>query len=200
MAKTTRARDSYHHGALAAAMVERAFEQVRTGGAERLTLRGVAHDLGVSPSAAYNHFPDKEALLRTVGRRGYALLGARMTEGLAAHPSDSDRDARSRFAALGRAYLDFAIADPHLFRLTFSPLCSGDAPDPTQPGAFQMLHQALDDLDRRGLLRRGVRDGLEMTIWAATHGMANLLVEGVIPPESVDGFLASIERLLDLAD
>jgi AcrR family transcriptional regulator len=192
----TTARERYHHGALATTMVEHALTMVRDHGAERVSLRSIALGLKVSPSATYNHFQDKEALLRAVGERGYALLGERMTQALASHAGDTDHAARARFTSLGRAYLSFAGDETHLFQLTFGPICAGRAPDPSRPGAYQMLHDTLDDLDRRRLLRPGIRAGLDMTIWAATHGMARLIVEGVIPPEATDAFLDSINRLV----
>jgi AcrR family transcriptional regulator len=196
MASPASTRESYHHGALAPTMVEHALTMVRDQGADRVSLRSIAQALRVSPSATYNHFQDKEALLRAVGERGYALLGERMTLALASHPGDSDHDARARFTSLGRAYLSFARDETHLFQLTFGPICAGRTPDPSRPGAYQMLHDTLNDLDRRRLLRPGIRAGLDMTIWAATHGMACLLVEGVIPPEATEAFLDSMNRLV----
>jgi AcrR family transcriptional regulator len=189
-------RESYHHGALAATMVEHALTMVRDHGADRVSLRSIAQALKVSPSATYNHFQDKDALLRAVGERGYALLGERMTRARASHPGDTDHAARARFTSLGRAYLSFAKDETHLFQLTFGPICAGRTPDPSRPGAYQMLHDTLDDLDRRRLLRPGIRAGLDMTIWAATHGMACLIVEGVIPPEATEAFLDSVSRLV----
>jgi hypothetical protein len=46
------------------------------------------------------------------------------------------------------------------------------------------------------LLKPGIRPGLDLTVWAATHGMATLLVEGAVPPESADGFIESIANLI----
>jgi len=185
---------NYHHGALAEAMIDEALKEVRRNGAEHVSLRGVAQALEVSPSAAYNHFADKDALLSAVGTCGYASLDERMTRALAAHPGDSNEAARNRFAGLGRAYLSFAIEDPHLFRLTFSPLCAGNHDDLQEAGPFFKLNASLDELDARGLLRSGIRDGLDLVVWSMTHGMADLLVEGLLPIESVDIFIDSVNR------
>ena len=67
---------TYHHGALAEAMVEQALTEVRVRGADQVSLRGIAQALEVSPSAAYNHFPDKEGLLQAVGGRHTVCLAA----------------------------------------------------------------------------------------------------------------------------
>jgi AcrR family transcriptional regulator len=62
----------------AEALLAEAVRQVRASGADRLSLRGVAQAVGVSPSAAYNHFADKEELLGAVAAAGFEELDARI--------------------------------------------------------------------------------------------------------------------------
>jgi len=187
---------NYHHGALAEAMVDEALAAVREHGADHVSLRAIAQALDVSPSAAYNHFADKDDLLRSVGACGLAALDERMARALAARPADNDDTARARFSALGRAYLSFAIDETHLFQLTFGPICMAKEVPPEESGPYSKLTAALDELGQRGLLKPGVRPGLDLTVWAATHGMATLLVEGAVPPEAVDAFVDSMARLI----
>jgi len=187
---------SYHHGALAEAMVEQALTDVRLHGADQVSLRSIAQTLDVSPSAAYNHFADKDDLLRAVGACGLAALDDRMTRVLAAHPADTADAARARFSGLGRAYLAFAVDETHLFQLTFGPICAAKDMPPDETSPYRKLQAALDDLDRHGLLRPGVRPGLDVTVWAATHGMASLMVEGAVPPEAGEMFIDSMSRLV----
>ena len=187
---------SYHHGALAEAMVDQALSEVRTHGADQVSLRGIAQALEVSPSAAYNHFADKDDLLRAVGSCGLAALDERMARVLAAHPADTAEAARARFSGLGRAYLSFAIDETHLFQLTFGPICSVKEMPPEDTGPYAKLNAALDDLDRWQLLKPGIRPDLDLMVWASTHGMATLLVEGAVPPETVDAFIDSMTRLV----
>jgi AcrR family transcriptional regulator len=189
---------SYHHGALAEAMVDQALAEVRVHGAGQVSLRGIASALDVSPSAAYNHFADKDDLLRAVGGCGLAALDERMARVLAAHPADTPEAARARFSGLGRAYLSFAIEETHLFQLVFNPICH-HLSEHEGSGPYQKLNAALDDLDRFDQLKPGIRPGLDLMVWAATHGMANLIVEGAMPAESCDAFIDSMARLM-LAD
>jgi AcrR family transcriptional regulator len=188
---------AYHHGALAEAMVDQALASVRAQGADHVSLRAIAHALDVSPSAAYNHFADKDDLLRAVGSCGLAALDERMARVLAAHPGDTADTVRVRFTGLGRAYLAFAIDETHLFQLTFGLICAVKDTPPEGTGPYQKLTDALDDLDRWGVLKPGIRLGLDLTVWAATHGMATLLVEGAVAPEAVDSFIDSIARLIE---
>ena len=187
---------SYHHGALAEAMVDQALSEVRAHGADQVSLRGIAQALDVSPSAAYNHFADKDDLLRAVGSCGLAALDERMARVLAAHPADTAEAAGARFSGLGRAYLSFAIDETHLFQLTFGPICSVKEMPPEDTGPYAKLNAALDDLDRWQLLKPGIRPDLDLMVWASTHGMATLLVEGAVPPETVDAFIDSMARLV----
>ena len=187
---------SYHHGALAEAMVDQALASVRAQGADQVSLRSIAQVLDVSPSAAYNHFADKDDLLRAVGACGLAALDERMSRVLAAHLADTPDAARARFSGLGRAYLAFAIEETHLFQLTFGPICADKEMPPEGTGPYLKLMAALDALDRWGLLKPGTRDGLDLIVWAATHGMATLLVEGAVPPEAADAFIDSMSLLI----
>jgi len=187
---------SYSRGALAEAMVEQGLASVRAQGADQVSLRSIAHALDVSPSAAYNHFADKDGLLRAVGACGLAALDERMSRVLASHMADTPDAARARFSGLGRAYLGFAIDETHLFQLTFGPICAVKELPPEQTGPHRKLTAALDDLERWGILMPGTRQGLDLMVWAATHGMATLLVEGAVPPEAADVFIDSMARLI----
>lgn len=187
---------SYHHGALAEAMVDQALAEVRVHGADQVSLRSIASALDVSPSAAYNHFADKDDLLRAVGACGLAALDERMARVLAAYPANTPEAARARFFGMGRAYLSFAIDETHLFQLTFGPICAVKEMPPDDTGPYSKLNAALDDLDRWEMLKPGIRPDLALMVWASTHGMATLLVEGAAPPEHIDVFLDVMARLV----
>jgi AcrR family transcriptional regulator len=177
-------------------MVDQALSEVRVHGADQVSLRSIASALDVSPSAAYNHFADKDDLLRAVGSCGLAALDERMARVIAAHPTDTPEAARARFLGLGRAYLAFAIDETHLFQLTFGPICAVKEMTPEDTGPYNKLTTALDDLDRWRKLKPGIRPDLDLMVWASTHGMATLLVEGAVPPESVGAFIDSMARLV----
>lgn len=59
------------------AIVARAIEIVDETGADSLSLRSLASDLGVSAPALYDHIESKQSLLRLLSREGYANLAAR---------------------------------------------------------------------------------------------------------------------------
>src|SRR5215475_6223629 len=57
----------YHHGDLRRALLDEALRTIQTHGVEQLKLRTVGERLGVSRSALYRHFADKQSLLAAVG-------------------------------------------------------------------------------------------------------------------------------------
>src|SRR5687768_9601176 len=86
----------YHHGDLQRALLEQALRTIQTDGVEQLTLRAVGEKLGVSRTALYRHFSDKQALLAAVGREGFRMLRQALTEAWEGHGRG-----RSGFEAMG---------------------------------------------------------------------------------------------------
>jgi AcrR family transcriptional regulator len=188
--------DSYHHGALAEAMVEQATAEVRERGSESVSLRRIAGTLGVSPSAAYNHFPDKDGLLHEVGERGHVELDRRMGLAVAKHRAKTNAGAVARFRALGEAYFSFAVDEPNLFLLTFGRMCFNAGAEKEESGPYARLAGSLDELQARGLLRAGIRPNLDLTVWAAVHGMCVLILEGGVPAAASNVLLDSLNQLV----
>src|SRR6516165_3196344 len=104
-------RKSYHHGALHSALVQASIALAREGGPDRVILREAARAAGVSHSAAYRHFADREALLAEVARFARNELAAEMRRQV-----NRTKDPRRRLLAVGTAYIDFALTEPGLFR------------------------------------------------------------------------------------
>lgn len=186
----------YHHGALADALVDVAVGQVRAQGSERVTLRGVAQAVGVSPSAAYNHFADKDALLAAVALRGQAELDRRIAAAAAADEGAGDAAAIARLRRIAGAYIGFAHDDPNLFRHAFGPHLAGAEGGTHSSEAYATLNAVLDDLDGRGLLRPGTRPGLDLVAWSTVHGFAGIALDGLCAWEAADQLLDAMERAM----
>src|SRR6478752_8296451 len=107
-AKTVRKQaDRYHHGDLPRAMLQEAVRIIQKDGVEALTLRGVGERLGVSRSALYRHFADKQALLLAVAFEGFRLLRTALLDAWT-----MGGRGREGFEAMGTAYVHFALAHP----------------------------------------------------------------------------------------
>jgi AcrR family transcriptional regulator len=176
----------YHHGNLRPALVDAAEGLARAGGPEEVGLRAVARAAGVSHNAAYRHFADHDELLREVGKRCMSHLAERMEQAVAALPPVADpvEAAWRRLEVIGRAYVEFGVAEPGWFRTAFGvpPSVEGLEPDAGKGGRglspFELLSEALDGLVEVGAMSAGQRAGAEFPAWAAVHGFTELLLDG----------------------
>lgn len=165
---------AYHHGDLRASVLAAGLARLDADAQADLGLRALARDVGVSATALYRHFPDKEALLDALAGAGLEQLGARQAKAWEA--SGGGRDG---FKATGIAYVRFAHDHPALFRLTFTRRIPDRAPS---------ADCDQQDLAYR-LLRRGVSEALPASAnqeiaalhaWSLVHGLAMLILDGRI--------------------
>ena len=193
---------SYHHGNLRQALLEHGVALARAGGPDAVVLRDVQRLAGVSNSAAYRHYADRHALLAAVKANVMAQIGAAMVEALDAVPAGAPAATRAlaRFRATGQAYIDFALAEPGLFRTAFVP--DGTEPSeetvPADRHPFQILRGCIDDLVAAGMLAEDRRDGFDEAAWAAVHGAATLFLDGPLGMAGTDRQQLITDRLLDV--
>ena len=69
-----KSRSKYHHGGLRNALVSLAVTEIARAGVEKLSLRSLARQAGVSPTAPFRHFPDKQSLLASIAIEGFGEL------------------------------------------------------------------------------------------------------------------------------
>ena len=175
---------SYHHGDLRSALVEAGLKTLESAPIEDLSLRALAREVGVSPTAVYRHFPDKQALLGALAAEGIEQLG--QYQQAAATGAEGNSDA---FGATGRAYVRWALANPALFRLVF-----GQGRD-VGSSIFgdNLAARLLQDKALRAV--RGDEAGarqLMIQAWAVVHGLAMLMLDGQLPQDD-----ALIDRVID---
>ncbi|OKI29340.1 hypothetical protein A6A07_23390 [Streptomyces sp. CB03911] len=199
---------TYHHGNLRAALVEAGVQLARTGGPSAVVLRAVSREAGVSHNAAYRHFADHQDLLAAVAARCMEQLGLLMTERTArVAPDEPAPRAWARLAAVGRAYIDFALTEHGWFRTAFSGATphggtprggapAGPRPDDAGTDPYALLGARLDELVRAGALPAERRPGAEYAAWSAVHGLAGLLVDGPLRDLPADQVQVAIETVL----
>ena len=165
-------KDAYHHGDLRSALVALAMDHVRRDGAESFSLREAARDAGVTSGAAYKHFADKDQLLAAVAAEALKLLAHRTqkaTEGLKGNE-------RLREAAM--AYIDFASAEPRLFRLAFSRFGSDSRAELDGiPDTFEQLRIAVAGVQADP--GKPVDTDTLSLAWCVAHGAASLISDGM---------------------
>ena len=187
---------SYHHGNLREALVQAAVELGREKGPDGIVIREVARRTGVSHNAAYRHFADRDELLREVAKVGHDELAEAMRSRVRrVRVKEPVERARRRLREVGKAYVEYALAEPGLFAVAFSHVSLGDL-----SGPYELLGAALDDCVAAGFLREAKREGAELSCWAGVHGFSMLYSTGPladVPRKQRD---ADLERLLDRID
>ncbi|KAF0846547.1 TetR/AcrR family transcriptional regulator [Nocardia caishijiensis] len=180
---------AYHHGDLAAALLTAGLELTRSGGPEALTIREVTRRVGVTPNAAYRHFPDRQALLDAVSAAIQADMAGRMATG---RPPAGPRET---LRAVGLGYIAFALAEPGWFAVAF--FGAGDVTPDTvvDSPAYSALAEALDMMVHIGDLAPSGRAAATWSCWSTVHGFAELALRG--PLRHVDG--AEVWRLAEQA-
>lgn len=155
--------------------------------ADRLSLREVARQVGVSPTAVYRHFPSKEALLDALAAEGLGRLAD------AQHAAaEGAGGGEAGFVATGVAYVKFALANPALFRLTFGATASRNILDTPGkvPDAMAFLRANAEEA--------GARYGIPAKVvavhaWSIAHGLASLMLEGQVEADE-----ALIDRVIGM--
>jgi AcrR family transcriptional regulator len=185
MSTPRRKRDRYHHGDLRRALLKATLRTIQREGVEAVTLRGVGKDVGVSRTALYRHFADKSALLRAVAREGFRLLRLALVDAW-----ERNGKGQKGFAAMGEAYVRFALENPSHYRVMFGAAILGSAADPELEeegrAAFQVLVDALVDQQREGLIVQDDPLQLALYIWSLVHGVAMLVIDGRFAHTNID--------------
>lgn len=176
-------KKQYHHGNLRAELVRLGLEELERNDKDDLSLRDIAEKAGVSKTAPYRHFADKNALLAAITTEGFRRFGDRLKEVLELRKGDG----MQVITEMCRVYLEFARTNPKLYHLMFSsfgrlledPLCAQEG------------RRSLDQLREAVKIWLPQRSAEEIeahviAIWGYIHGLALLSLEGFLPPETWD--------------
>ncbi|MFG1663982.1 TetR/AcrR family transcriptional regulator [Streptomyces sp. Y7] len=186
---------TYHHGDLRAACLRAARELLEEDGSAGLSLRAVARRAGVSPTAPYRHYADRDSLVSAVAAEGYRELAGHLA---AVHPAPATPD---DLAAVAVVYVQFALDHPALFRAMFAEPC-----DPTSAervAATAVITEYVQGIVRDAFPGADSSGALATTVWALVHGLAFLHLDGKLDsstPEVVaDQVRASVHALFSAA-
>ena len=157
-------------------LVEAATDRIAREGYAGLSLRRLASDLGCSPMTPYRYFKDRDEIFAAVRTAAYEEFAE--AQEAAIRP---DQTPLERLAALGEAYVHFAVRRPNAYRLKFSL----SQPDPgsypeladAQLRSWLPLSNAVADAVASGDLD-GDPEVLAHLFWSSTHGLVTLHLAG----------------------
>ena len=178
----TPSRNRYHHGDLKQALLDETARILREEGEQGLSLRRLAAELGVSRTAPYNHFANKESLLRAVAEQGFERFRLAMRD---ARQSSRGLDGRAATLASVIAYVEFARDNKEYYDLMYGGK-SWQAGSAEASLARQARSTLRGDIER--LKRWQARGGIDPDVdvvryaelyWGTLHGISRLLLDGV---------------------
>lgn len=181
----------YHHGDLRNAVIEAALSLLKERGVEGVTLRQCAARAGVSHGAPGHHFGDLKGVLTAIAALGFEGQVARQEEAL-----EGLNDPVDRVAALGGAYVGFAVTHPEHFSLMFRrDRLRLDDPD-FQAAADRAGELFVEESNRCYGHRQDARHLRDM-MWSMVHGYASLLISGQKkPPEDPEAAAREMVRAM----
>jgi AcrR family transcriptional regulator len=175
-------RPTYHHGDLRNSLIRAALALVAERGVEAFSLREAARTVGVSASACYRHFADREELLAAVAHEGLDTLAEKMRTAAAAYDGDSAFDAVRRFWGYSEAYLHFALEHPAHFRVMHAVPKSEHSREIMLPRTPAVLAQTgMDALVATGVVAPETAGRALLALWTSVHGLASLAIGGQLP-------------------
>ena len=141
-------------------------------GCQGATIRKIADEVGVSSTALYMHFRDKDEILQEICEGAIGALLASNTE-ISGRPID----AVSRVRQMLEAYMRFGLENPNTYQLAFCSAArvaeAGQYPTVTDLGqrCYQLFKGAVAAIASEGRLRAGTVDSAAQALWMGCHGL-----------------------------
>lgn len=176
---------SYHHGDLQSTLIATATSMITEQGIEALSLRKLAERIGVSRTAAYHHFKNKNDLLSAIAAQGFISWQSR-AEKIFKNNKLSDKE---KYHAFVHYYVRFATQNAAIYKLMFGSTlwkkegdksnCSQTLIDVAYP-SFQYQVDMTEAWQQKGILPKSQNSlRLAQVTWATLHGIAQLVIDGI---------------------
>jgi AcrR family transcriptional regulator len=141
------------------------------------TMRRIAAEVGVSPTALYLHFADKEAILKAIAEDFFSELLVRLRE-----TQGNTGATLGRLQAGLRAYVEFGLERADEYRLTFQVRKARTMKDPCAETdiadlSFEVLVTSVQDLMQSGQFRPGDPMVVAEAIWVSMHGLTSAAID-----------------------
>jgi AcrR family transcriptional regulator len=176
-------------------------ELLREKGIAGFSMRGVAERVGVTATALYRHFEDKDALLATLLDQGFSTFGQYLMRSL------SSKTPLERLRHAGHAYFDFALEHPRDYALMFMTPCRdlglesvSEGAKARMDGTFVFLVDRIKECIETGALAEHDPRSVALHIWATVHGLAALRLNGQLDELDELAFRRHVDFTLDRID
>jgi len=186
MKTTDKDKKNYHHGDLQKSLLRAATTMLNEQGIDSLSLRKLAESVGVSRTAAYHHFKDKNDLLCAIAASGFNQW-QQQAEKIFNTPSQTRERQYQNFVY---GYIHFATENPNLYDLMFGRTIwkeQGSTETLRQAAypSFEFQVKMTKYWQEKQLLPQSESSlRLAQVIWGTLHGIAKLLIDGIYTEQS----------------
>ena len=179
-------KNSYHHDDLRTQLIDATRVMISEGGVEAVSLRKLASRVGVSRTAAYHYFKDKNALLCTLAEEGFHMWSEKVEDIF----QDDSKPPAVRYRGYIRWYMSYAMENAEYYDLMFGRAIwkQDTATDSLKTLAYDVFQKQIDitkQCQAYGLLPKE-EDSLRLAqvTWGSLHGLARLLIDGIYTDDS----------------
>jgi len=166
----------FHHGDLREALIAATRELLIEHGPDGFTLVDACRRAGVTTAAPYKHFRDKQEILEEIVFRGFEELTAANARAVAGGGPGTI----AGITAMGISYLEFAVAQPALFRLMFGHKSEIMKVPQVDKSGKQCLKKLIEEVAAYSRKHGHAADAEEIALrlWTFVHGASSLQLDG----------------------
>jgi len=185
----------YHHGDVKNALISAGIDIITEKGIQNLSIRNAAKKIGVSHTAPYRHFKNKEEFLVVIAIKGFDILDQDMEKAL----SNTGSPDASALAKTGRAYIQFAVSNSNYYKIMFGDTIRNKTNYPRFFDAYdRSFRKLIRVIESNGTTQQTDKTDLEITaiaVWSMLHGYCSLVMDN--EKDTDVGSDVQINHLLD---
>ena len=173
----------YHHGDLKTQLIREGLKLLDADGYDGFSLRKAAAACGVSQTAPYRHFKNKDELISAITSHALDVFGSRLQAAVDQHPNDP----MAQLTEMGVAYVRFFAENPEYLRLLFLSdirlrrRFAKEESCPHDNASFSILRDTIERVTQAYPTLPLSRDELMLHSWGLVHGISTLIAAGELP-------------------
>jgi AcrR family transcriptional regulator len=192
-----RSKKTYHHGDLRQVLITEAVKIIREEGEDSLSMRKLATNTGVSRTAPYHHFGDKQDLLCAIAEEGFRRFDVLFEQ------QNTIDDLHNHLQKRLRVYVNFAIDNSEYYDLMFSSRIwkSSNISASLKAKAYSSFRSYTDTVmalcENIELPSDATPLRIAQLSWSTFHGMSRLVIDGIyVDKTAIDAMLDTVTKLL----